>query len=147
MSWTRPPARSKQYAGTAPDMPRPAPLRIADGKARLTISLPKHPPLRSEPYRRWVASLDCIHCGKAGSTQAAHSDTGKGAGIKSGDDTCIPLCATSAGREGCHAIFGASGKLTREQRRTLEAMYSQAIRERAMEENAWPKEWNMGANE
>ena len=42
----------------------------------------KSAPVRSEAYRRAVASLPCINCGVPGYSQCAHSNSGKGAGIK-----------------------------------------------------------------
>ena len=42
----------------------------------------KSAPVRSEAYRRAVASLPCINCGVPGHSQCAHSNSGKGAGIK-----------------------------------------------------------------
>ena len=107
--------------------PRAAAVAMA-GPARAIISLPKKPPLRDEAYRRAVAAMDCAHCGKAGPSQAAHADQGKGAGMKSDDDTCYPACADSPGRQGCHSFIGATGNFTRDQRRTLEANYAAKTR-------------------
>ena len=42
----------------------------------------KSAPVRSEALRRAVASLPCINCGVPGHSQCAHSNSGKGAGIK-----------------------------------------------------------------
>ena len=42
----------------------------------------KAAPVRSEALRRAVASLPCINCGVPGHSQCAHSNSGKGAGIK-----------------------------------------------------------------
>ena len=42
----------------------------------------KSAPVRSEALRRAVASLPCINCGIPGHSQCAHSNSGKGAGIK-----------------------------------------------------------------
>ena len=54
---------------------------------------PKAEALRSEQYRRLVAALPCKVCGIAGHSQAAHPNTGKGAGTKTDDRQCFPLCA------------------------------------------------------
>ena len=91
-------------------------------------AFPKAAPMRSEKYRRLVASLPCAHCGKAGPSQAAHADEGKGLAMKASDETCYPLCADSPGRRGCHSLIGASGLFSREQRRTLEARYAEQTR-------------------
>lgn len=67
---------------------------------------PKEPaPLRSEKYRRAVASLPCAHCGIAGYSQHAHENDGKGKGQKVDDRRAMPLCCTRPGIEGCHVAF------------------------------------------
>ena len=108
--------------------PRTAALARHDGKARMVVSVPKSAPLRSEAYRRLVASLPCAHCGRPGPSQAAHGDEGKGMGSKSSDDTCYPLCADAPGWRGCHSLIGAGGLYTREQRRALERTYAERTR-------------------
>ncbi len=90
------PARQPLQLGGEPR----AGLRMADGRARLTVQVPKDPPLRSEPYRRYVASLPCAHCGRAGPSQCAHADEGKGLSLKASDRTCFPLCADGPSRRG-----------------------------------------------
>lgn len=62
-------------------------------------------PLRSEQYRRAVASLPCAHCGIAGYSQHAHENDGKGKGLKRDDRRAMPLCCTRPGIEGCHVAF------------------------------------------
>lgn len=94
------------------------------------LMYPKSRPVRDESYRRLVASLQCAHCGRAGPSQAAHADQGKGLAMKSCDLTCYPACADSPGRQGCHSLIGASGMFTRDQRRTLEQKYAAQTRER-----------------
>jgi hypothetical protein len=88
--------------------------------------------LRDKTYLRWVASLPCAHCGIVGYSQAAHSDQGKGMGIKSGDDTCYPACGPHYQRglvvSGCHWEIGTSGHLSKEERRELEAKYAEQTR-------------------
>lgn len=59
-------------------------------------SRPKSKPVRSEPYRRLVASLGCAMCGVEGASQAAHPNAGKGLGIKASDLLCFPLCHVGA---------------------------------------------------
>lgn len=63
------------------------------------------PPLRSEKYRRAVASLPCAHCGIAGYSQHAHENEGKGKGQKLDDRRAMPLCCARPGIEGCHAAY------------------------------------------
>lgn len=108
--------------------PRAVAVAVTNADARMSVPIPKLEPLRDETYRRWVASLPCAHCGKAGPSQCAHGDEGKGIGIKASDETCFPLCADSPGRRGCHSLIGASGMFTREQRRYLENKYAEKTR-------------------
>jgi hypothetical protein len=121
------PPRREATQSTYTPRPRAQAVAVA-GPARAIISLPKKPPLREEEYRRLVAALPCAHCGKAGPSQCAHGDEGKGMAIKACDLTCFPLCADSPGRQGCHSLIGASGMFTRDQRRLLEANYAVATR-------------------
>ncbi len=59
----------------------------------------KQPLVRSEKYRRWVASQPCAACGREGATQAAHLRIMQQAGMsrKPSDELCIPLCVS------CHS--------------------------------------------
>lgn len=144
MTFRRPaPKPATQWTADSLPTPRePAPslaLRIPDGKARLCVSVPKNPPLRSRAYRMWVASKQCIHCGRPGPSQCAHADESKGGGMKSSDETCFPLCADSVGRQGCHSLIGASGKFTQAQRRRLEELYANATQLAAMLEGVYPE--------
>ena len=70
-----------------------------------TAQVEKENPLRSEAYRRAVASLPCIHCGIDGYSQHAHENAGKGKSMKADDRCAMPLCCTRPGIEGCHAAF------------------------------------------
>lgn len=56
-----------------------APQAVATAPA---APIAKDQPVRSEAYRRAVASLPCVICGIAGQSQAAHGSAGKGMGIK-----------------------------------------------------------------
>jgi hypothetical protein len=89
---------------------------------------PKEAPVRSEAYRRLVASLPCIVCGIAGYTQACHADLGKGMGIKTSDLTCWPGCGPHGGLPGCHYTLGTSGTMSRDERRAKEAAYAERTR-------------------
>ena len=79
---------------------------------------PKVPKVRSEPYRRYVASLPCYRCGIHGYSQAAHAEEGKGMGLKTDDMTCYPLCGARIGEIGCHEFVGRM--MTRDFRRGFE---------------------------
>lgn len=69
------------------------------------VAVPKDAPLRSEKYRRAVASLPCAHCGITGLSQCAHANTGKGASVKASDLDSFPLCSCQPGRRGCHSLL------------------------------------------
>lgn len=129
-----------QYLGSSPGVPALPFPRVA-AVVRPILSLPKDAPRRSEAYRRLVASFECAHCGRAGPSQFAHSDEGKGMGIKSCDSRGFPLCATQPGKPGCHDGFGTLGWFSRTQRRLLEGVYSQATQIRVKALGLWPKGW------
>lgn len=88
-------------------------------------AVPKDAPVRSEPYRRLVASLPCDRCRVEGYTQAAHGDMDKGMGIKTCDLTCWPGCGPRPAShsdlmyQGCH--WYVSRMMTREERREYES--------------------------
>ena len=65
----------------------------------------KSAPVRSEAYRRAVASLPCAYCGIEGYSQHAHENDGKGARLKVDDRRAMPLCCSRPGIEGCHVAF------------------------------------------
>lgn len=67
--------------------------------------VPKGAPLRSEKFRRAVASLPCAHCHIEGYSQHAHENEGKGKGEKLDDRRAMPLCCARPDIEGCHAAF------------------------------------------
>lgn len=66
--------------------------------------IPKEAVVRSEPYRRLVASMPCRHCHKPGPSQAAHIPT-SGKGIKTDDRQTFALCADGPRYKGCHPQF------------------------------------------
>ena len=135
------PRPATQWTGDTAPTPRAAPLRMHDHTARLTVPVPKGRFLRSETYRRWVAALDCAHCGIADQSNACHADQGKGMSLKTCDSTVWPGCVTRPGRVGCHDTIGATGQIAREARRDLEAEYGRATREAARAAGMWPKGW------
>lgn len=139
----RPPKQAHDYEAPKRE-PRGQMLRVDDGRARLTVAVPKVNPVRHEGYRRLVARLPCMSCGVDGYSNACHGDMGKGMAIKSDDRTCWPGCVDRPGVVGCHTQFGASGSMPRAERRRLEAEFAQRTRERIRELGLWPKdlEWN-----
>jgi hypothetical protein len=95
--------------------------------------------VRHEGYRRLVAALPCKHCGIAGISQAAHPNTGKGAGIKTGDLECFPLCCDTPGRPGCHPKFDQGALFTKAVRREIEKAWSADTRRAIEAAGEWPE--------
>ena len=71
---------------------------------------------RSEPLRRYVASMACVHCG-AIDVQAAHRNQSKGLGLKVSDGLIAALCV----RE--HTRIDQGKDLSRGERRDLMDFY------------------------
>ena len=97
---------------------------------------PKARIVRSERYRRWVASLPCIACGVEGFSQAAHSNQsahGKGMSMKACDLSTFPLCAPHWGLIGCHQQHDLCIDMTRDERSEREARYIAETQARARE--------------
>ena len=91
--------------------------------------IPKAAPVRSEAYRRAVASLPCINCKVPGYSQCAHSNSGKGAGIKASDLDSFPLCTVHPGADGglvqgCHERFDQGALFSKAVRRELEPVWA-----------------------
>ncbi len=98
----------------APLVPPPAP------RARMAVNLaaeqpraePKEVRFESEAWRRAVASLPCVLCGKVGETQAAHANRhGKGA-MRKADDSLVAACCVA-----CHHELDQGKTMTRDERR------------------------------
>lgn len=63
--------------------------------------------LRSPRHRRFVASLPCVNCGIEGMTQAAHTNFGKGLGMKACDSQLMALCVNCHREHDQGGIFGS----------------------------------------
>ena len=103
----------------------------------------KDAPVRSEAYRRAVASLPCAICGVPGYSQCAHSNSGKGAGIKASDLDSFPLCTVHPGADGrlvqgCHENFDQGALFTKAARRELEPVWAADTRRRVKAMGLWP---------
>ena len=73
---------------------------------------PKEGHYENDAWRRAVASLPCVLCGKHGETQAAHPNhIGKGMSMKAPDCYCVPLCVA------CHREFDQGADYTKAERR------------------------------
>ena len=105
-----------------------------------TAQVKKENPLRSEAYRRAVASLPCIHCGIEGYSQHAHENAGKGKGMKADDRCAMPLCCTRPGIEGCHAAFDGYHLLPggREAHHAQGRAWAKQTRNQVYESGQWP---------
>jgi hypothetical protein len=91
---------------------------------------PKYVYVRSEPYRRYVASQACFACGIEGFSQAAHPNQakyGKGRGIKASDAFCFPLCGPHGASSGCHFQLDLSIDMTKAERDSIEDEYIQRM--------------------
>lgn len=96
-------------------------------------------PVRSERYRRLVAMLPCKFCGIAGHSQAAHPNTGKGAGMKTDDRLCFALCADRPGQRGCHSLFDQGALLDKATRRAVEPAWGADTRRQITAMGLWPE--------
>ena len=106
--------------------------------AQFRGSIPKSAPVRSDAYRRAVASLPCVICGIAGQSQAAHgSGAGtavcKGMGLKSCDLTCFAACVT------CHHQLDQHALLTKAARHALEPVWAADTQRKIHAMGLWPK--------
>ena len=118
-----------------------APLAVATTPAAPIV---KNTPVRSQQYRRAVASLPCINCGVPGHSQCAHSNSGKGAGIKASDLDSFPLCTVHPGADGrlvqgCHENFDQGALFTKAVRRELEPVWAADTRRKIQAMGLWPK--------
>ena len=138
--------RAPQWAQRDPDRVRSVPT-VSDGAWRTPRAVDAMPaaqvrkaaPVRSEAYRRAVASLPCVMCGIAGYSQAAHGSEGKGMGIKASDLTLFPACAPRPGIAGCHAELDQGAKFSKAVRRELEPVWAADTRRKVQAMGLWPK--------
>lgn len=119
----------------------PRAATVAGAAVLSTAALPvaKEVPVRSEPYRRAVASLPCVICGVHGYSQAAHANTGKGASIKACDLQTFPACASRPGLLGCHHKLDQGALFTKYVRRELESVWVADTQRRIHAMGLWPK--------
>lgn len=84
--------------------------------------------LRSESYRRFVASFECFACRIQGQSQACHSNQsrhGKGKSIKASDEFIFPLCIRH------HREHDQCLDMTKEERDEIEERYIVEMQARA----------------
>jgi hypothetical protein len=118
--------------------PKPPLVRVDNQRATMVGSLrdpcPKEAPkVRSEDYRRFVASQRCFGCKVVGYSQCCHMNVGKGLALKVCDLLTFPLCGPHWGQPGCHTRHDLSDGLTRDERRALEVRYVQQMQAIAKE--------------
>ena len=101
--------------------------------------IPKAAPVRSEAYRRAVATLPCAICGVPGYSQAAHGSEGKGMGIKACDLTLFPACCDRPGVRGCHGQLDQGALFAKSVRRELEPVWAADTQRRILAMGLWPK--------
>lgn len=136
-SWEEAQAAILAYLGTPSRV-----LAALDDAEEGELANPKHKAVRSEKYRRLVASLPCICCGAEGYSQAAHPNTGKGMGQKADDNLCFPLCGPHqdlAGMTpGCHASFDQGAMFDKQTRRAKEVEWGAQTVQRITRMGKWP---------
>lgn len=106
--------------------------------AQFRGSIPKSQPVRSEAYRRVVASLPCIACGIQGYSQAAHLPP-DGKGIKQGDDLIFPLCCVRVGVPGCHQDYDQYRLFNKQTAVTVGRAWAADTQRRIYAMRLWPK--------
>lgn len=106
------PDRSDEFPSFVAERPR---ARMATGLAgSVPQPVAKDEPHYSEAWRRAVASLPCICCGREGETQCAHANhRRKGMSIKAPDTWTFPLCVE------CHKEFDQGKSYSKDRRREL----------------------------
>ena len=109
----------RQYEGERPDAPRAPAPRVVVLESVLVAPIEKAAPVRSESYRRFVATHSCFDCGIAGWSQCAHENVDKGMSLKVCDLRTWPLCGPRYGLMGCHYQFDQYIERTREECRDL----------------------------
>jgi hypothetical protein len=99
---------------------------------------PKAVIIRSEPYRRLVAALPCIHCGIHGYSQAAHPPP-SGKGIKESDLDCFPLCCTRPDVTGCHVEFDQYRLIPKDDMRSMASYWREETQKQIIRDGSWPR--------
>lgn len=131
----RDPDRVRSMPTVAPGAFR-APKPVASEPA---ARVEKSAPVRSEAYRRAVASLPCAICKVPGHSQAAHANTGKGMGLKACDLTLFPACCDRPGVQGCHAKLDQGALFAKAVRRELEPVWAADTQRRIKALGMWPR--------
>ena len=94
--------------------------------------------MRSEAYRRAVASLPCINCGIQGYSQAAHLPP-EAKGMKQSDLLTFPLCCTRVGIAGCHQDYDQYRLFPRAAAMAVGRAWAADTQRRILAMGLWPK--------
>jgi hypothetical protein len=111
-----------------------APEPVASAPA---AQVAKAAPVRSEAYRRAVASLPCIACGIQGYSQAAHLPP-EAKGMKQSDLLTFPLCCTRVGIPGCHQDYDQYRLFPRDAAMTVGRAWAVDTQRRIKAMGMWP---------
>ena len=98
----------------------------------------KSAPMRSEAYRRAVASLPCIACGIQGHSQAAHLPP-EAKGMKQSDLLTFPLCCVRVGVPGCHQDYDNYRLFPKHAAMTVGRAWAKDTQRRIQAMGLWPK--------
>ena len=138
-------SRVPQWAQRDPDRMRATPT-VTPGAFRVpgpVASAPaarveKSAPVRSEAYRRAVASLPCIACGIQGHSQAAHLPP-EAKGMKQSDLLTFPLCCVRVGVPGCHQDYDNYRLFPKHAAMTVGRAWAKDTQRRIQAMGLWPK--------
>ena len=130
----RDPDRVRSVPTVAPGAFR-APEPVSEAPA---AQVAKAAPVRSEAYRRAVASLPCIACGIQGYSQAAHLPP-EAKGMKQSDLLTFPLCCTRVGIAGCHQDYDQYRLFPRAAAMAVGRAWAADPQRRILAMGLWPK--------
>ena len=126
------PRRDAKQIGPEYTLRPRSPVVAVAWPARLSVPIPKQAVIQHAAYMDAVRSLPCAGCGKPPRSQFAHSDAGKGMGIKTDCRLGWPGCAD------CHYHVGSTGKLGKAGRRKFEEEAAQRTRDEIRKLGLWP---------
>lgn len=98
----------------------------------------KAKPVRSEAYRRAVASLPCVACGIPGYSQAAHLPP-EAKGLKQSDLLAFPLCCARIGVPGCHQDYDQYRMYPKAAAMTVGRAWAADTQRKIQAMGLWPK--------
>ncbi len=137
--------RDPQQAQRDPDRLRSMPT-VTPGAFRAPEPVASEPaarveksaPVRSEAYRRAVASLPCVACGIPGYSQAAHLPP-EAKGLKQSDLLAFPLCCARIGVPGCHQDYDQYRMYPKHAAMTVGRAWAEDTQRKILAMGLWPK--------